>query len=149
MEQQLNHRAWFEPPSKRLAMWRDFRKSLDSNDILAVCETVVDWWQSAPLVNIAIDPVDSSRWPTAWEMLHQGDFCEDSLALGMGYTIHYANPNVKNELVYITHTEEQFQRLCVQIDNKYLLNFRRGVISTLPIDDACIVNYRVNINKIT
>lgn len=149
MEQQLNHRAWFEPPSKRLAMWRDFRKSLDSNDILAVCETVVGWWQSAPLVNIAIDPVDSDRWPTAWEMLHQGDFCEDSLALGMSYTIHYANSDIKNELVYITHTEEQFQRLCVQIDNKYLLNFRRGVISTLPIDDACIVNYKVNINKIT
>ena len=148
MEQQLNHRAWFESPSKRLAMWRQFRKSLDTNDILQVCNTVVRWWQTAPLVSIAIDPVNSAQWPTPWEMLHQGDFCEDSLALGMSYTIFYANPDIDNRLVYITCMEKSFQRLCALIDNKYLLNYERGVISTLPTDESCTVSYSVKIKDI-
>ena len=148
MEQQLNHRAWFEPPSKRLGMWRDFRKSLDTNNIFDVCNTVIAWWQSAPLVSIAIDPVNSSQWPTPWEMLHQGDFCEDSLALGMSYTIYYANPDIENKLLYITCREKSLQRLCALIDNKYLLNFEHGVISTLPTDETCTVNYSTKIKDI-
>ena len=129
-------------------MWRDFRKSLDTNNIFDVCNTVIAWWQSAPLVSIAIDPVNSSQWPTPWEMLHQGDFCEDSLALGMSYTIYYANPDIKNELLYITCRKKSLQRLCALIDNKYLLNFEHGVISTLPTDETCTVNYRTKIKDI-
>jgi hypothetical protein len=148
LEQQLNHRAWFEPPSKRLSMWRDFRKSLDTNNIFDVCNTVIAWWQTAPLVSIAIDPVNSAQWPTPWEMLHQGDFCEDSLALGMSYTIYYANPAIENQLLYLTCREKSFQRLCALIDNKYLLNFERGVISTLPTDETCTINYSTKIKDI-
>ena len=148
MEQQLNHRAWFETPSKRLSMWRDFRKSLDTNNTFDVCETVINWWQSAPLVSIAIDPVNSSQWPTPWEMLHRGDFCENSLALGMSYTIYYANPTIENELLYITCQEKSFQRLCALIDNKYLLNYHHGVISTLPTDGSCTINYSTKIKDI-
>ena len=129
-------------------MWRDFRKSLDTNNIFDVCNVVIAWWQSAPLVSIAIDPVNSSQWPTPWEMLHQGDFCEDSLALGMSYTIYYANPDIENELLYITCREKSLQRLCALIDNKYLLNFEHGVISTLPADETCTVNYRTKIKDI-
>lgn len=146
-QQQLNHRAWFETPSKRLAMWREFRKSLDTSDTNEVCKTVISWWQSAPLVNIAIDPVNAEQWPTPWEMLHQGDFCENSLALGMSYTIYYANSDIPNELLYVTCLGKSFQRLCALIDNKYLLNFERGSISTLPTDE-CNIGYRINIKNI-
>jgi len=147
LEQQLNHRAWYESPSKRLSMWREFRESLDTNNIIEVCNVVINWWQSAPLVNMAIDPVDSSQWPTPWEMLHQGDFCENSLALGMSYTIYYANTKIPNELLYVTCLGESFQRLCVLINNKHLLNFERGIISTLPAKD-CSISYRQEIKNI-
>jgi len=128
-------------------MWREFRESLDTNNIIEVCNVVINWWQSAPLVNMAIDPVDSSQWPTPWEMLHQGDFCENSLALGMSYTIYYANTKIPNELLYVTCLGESFQRLCVLIDNKHLLNFERGIISTLPAKD-CSISYRQEIKNI-
>ena len=128
-------------------MWREFRRSLDTENIMEVCNTVVKWWQSAPLINIAIDPVNSNQWPTPWEMLHQGDFCENSLALGMSYTIYYANSDIPNELLYVTCLGESFQRLCTLIDNKHLLNFERGVISTLPGDD-CTISYRQKIKNI-
>lgn len=147
MEQQLDHRAWYESPRKRLSMWRKFRKSLDTDNITEVCNTVIKWWQSAPLVSLAIDPVNSEQWPTPWEMLHQGDFCENSLALGMSYTIYYANSEIPNELLYVTCFGESFQRLCTLIDNKHLLNYEHGVISTLPTE-GCNIGYRQEIKNI-
>lgn len=147
MEQQLNYRWWSESPSKRLALWRSFRKSLDTDNTKEVCRTVIRWWETAPLVSISIDPVNAEQWPTPWEMLHQGNFCEDSLALGMSYTIYYANSNIDNELIYVTCHERSFQKLCVLVDNKHLLNFQRGSISTLPTD-GCIISYRAKIKDI-
>ena len=132
MEQQLIQQAWYESPSTRLNRWRAFRKGLNTDDTKAVCETVVDWWKMAPISSRTIDPVDSSTWPTPWEMLHAGDFCEDSMALGMSYTIYYANEDLPNELLYVTDNNRSLQRLCALIDNKYLLNYSYGAISTLP-----------------
>ena len=132
MEQQLIPQAWYESPSTRLNRWRAFRKGLNTDDTKSVCELVIDWWKMAPISSWTIDPVDSSTWPTPWEMLHSGNFCENSMALGMSYTIHYANENIPNKLLYITDRENSIQKLCTLIDNKYLLNYSYGAISTLP-----------------
>lgn len=146
MEQQLNHRAWFESPKTRLQMWREFRQSLDINNTVDVCQTVVDWWKSSPIVNISIDPVSSANWPTPWEMLHQGDFCENSLALGMAYTIYYANNRIPNRLVFVQNKKDSIQKLCALVDEKHLLNYRHGVISSKPDDETII--YSVDIDTV-
>lgn len=147
MEQQLINRAWYESPSTRLSQWRIFRKGLDTNNTREVCETVVEWWKMAPISSMTIDPVESSTWPTPWEMLHSGDFCEDSIALGMSYTIYYANENIANELLYIIDKDRQIQRLCVSIDNKYLLNLEHATISNLP-SDKMVISYRKDIANV-
>lgn len=121
-------------------MWRQFRQSLDTSDIHEVCNTVVTWWKSAPISSMTIDPVDPTNWPTPWEMLHSGDFCENSLALGMSYTIYYANPNIKNNLLYITDRKNSTEKLCSLIGNIHLLNYEHGVISILPSNDIDITN---------
>ena len=138
MEQQLIQQAWLDSPSTRLNRWRGFRKGLNTDDTKAVCETVVDWWKMAPISSWTIDPVDSSTWPTPWEMLHSGNFCDNSIALGMSYTIHYANEHIPNRLLYITDRENSIQTLCALIDNKYLLNYSYGAISTLPTENVNI-----------
>lgn len=138
MEQQLIHTAWFESPSTRLKQWRVFRKGLNTDNTKAVCETIIDWWKMAPISSRTIDPVESSTWPTPWEMLHSGNFCENSLALGMSYTMYYANENIPNELLFITDRENSIQTLCTWIDNKYLLNYQHGAISTLPTGNVQI-----------
>ncbi len=138
MEQQLIHTAWFESPSTRLSQWREFRKGLDTDNTQEVCNIVIDWWKMAPISKMSIDPVDSSTWPTPWEMLHSGDFCENSLALGMSYTIYYANETIPNELLYVTDRKNSTQKLCAWIDNKYLLNYEHGGISTLPTENVSI-----------
>ena len=138
MEQQLIHTAWFESPSTRLSQWREFRKGLDTDNTQEVCNIVIDWWKMAPISKMSIDPVDSSTWPTPWEMLHSGDFSENSLALGMSYTIYYANETIPNELLYVTDRKNSTQKLCAWIDNKYLLNYEHGGISTLPTENVSI-----------
>lgn len=138
MEQQLINTAWFESPSTRLSQWREFRKGLDTDNTQEVCNIVIDWWKMAPISKMSIDPVDSSTWPTPWEMLHSGDFCENSLALGMSYTIYYANETIPNELLYVTDRKNSTQKLCAWIDNKYLLNYEHGGISTLPTENVSI-----------
>ena len=143
MEQQLIHTTWFESPTARLSQWRDFRKGLDTSNTYEVCKTVVDWWKMAPISSLTIDPVNSSTWPTPWEMLHKGDFCENSIALGMSYTIYYANERIPNELFFITCTETSQHKLCVNIDNKYLLNYEHGAISTLPTDASVSFQIRI------
>jgi hypothetical protein len=65
----------------------------------------------------------------------------------MSYTIYYANPDIANELVYVTCPGSSFQRLCALIDNKHLLNFNLGEISTFPSKD-CSISYRVSIQDI-
>tara|TARA_Y100000022_G_scaffold76833_1_gene66313 strand:- start:201 stop:653 length:453 start_codon:yes stop_codon:yes gene_type:complete len=138
VEQQLIQQAWLDSPSTRLNRWRGFRKGLNTDDTKAVCETVVDWWKMAPISSWTIDPVDSSTWPTPWEMLHSGNFCDNSIALGMSYTIHYANEHIPNRLLYVTDRENSIQKLCTLIDNKYLLNYSYGTISTLPTENVNI-----------
>lgn len=145
--EKLNNTAWFESPSVRLKQWREFRRSLDTNSVEDVCKTVVAWWLSAPTVSMTIDPVNSEQWPTAWEMLHQGDFCDNSLALGMSYTIYYANQNISNELVYIVDRDLCVERLCALIDDKHLLNLEHGAISTFPRPNSSIT-YRQNITNL-
>ena len=66
------------------------------------------------------------------------------MALGMSYTIHYANEDIENELLYITDRNRSIQQLCAYIDNKYLLNYEHGSISTLPSDNTTI-GYRIKI----
>ena len=147
MEQQLINRAWYESPSTRLSKWRAFRKGLNTNKTREICETVINWWKMAPISSMTIDPVDSSTWPTPWEMLHSGDICEDSIALGMSYTIYYANEKIPNEILYIIDRDKEIQRLCVAIDNKYLLNLEHATISNLPSDEM-VISYRKNIAKV-
>ena len=138
MEQQLIQQAWNESPSTRLKRRRAFRKGLNTDDTKNVCEIVIDWWKMAPISSWTIDPVNSSTWPTPWEMLHSGNFCENSMALGMSYTIYYANENIPNKLLYVTDRKNSIQRLCALIDNKYLLNYDYGAISTLPTENISI-----------
>lgn len=128
-------------------MWRQFRQSLDTNNTLQVCETVVEWWRTAPTVSLSIDPVDSTNWPTPWEMLYSGDFCDNSLALGMAYTIYYTNSNINIDMLYLIDEQQSVQKLCALVDHKYLLNYEHGVISTKPGPGTRII-YDVNINDV-
>ena len=62
----------------------------------------------------------------------------------MSYTIYYAEEDMPNEFIYILDREKSMQQLCTLIDNKYLLNYEHGSISTLPTDNS-VISYRKKI----
>lgn len=120
---------WFEPPQKRLASWRDFRRSLDTSDIEDTCTRIFQWWRFAPLHNLSIDPYDVRTWPSVWEMLHQGDFCKFSTAIGMSYTFFYIDEKIKNRILRVYDHENSDIYMTTLINNKWLLNYNISTVA--------------------
>ena len=69
----------------RLTTWYTFRQHLEKspNPFLDVAE----FFRRLPRVKFYTDPYDSSRWPTAWELIDENEYCEFNLILGMCYTL--------------------------------------------------------------
>jgi hypothetical protein len=81
-------------------------------------------------------------------MLHRNDYCDNSIALGMAYTIYYADPSVECELLYVIDKDESVQKLCALIGEKYLLNFKYNTISTFPRPNLEVI-FRQKINELS
>ncbi len=114
---------WFESPQKRLASWRNFRKRLDISDLLDTCRDVCEWWRYAPLSNISLDPYDIHTWPSVWEMLHRGDYCKFSTAIGMSYTLFYIDQKVENRIIRVHDQANSDIYMTALIDERWLLNY--------------------------
>lgn len=114
---------WLDPPQKRLANWREFRRELDTTDVKAACEQVSQWWRFAPQSTLSIDPYDISTWPSVWEMLHQGDYCKFSTAIGMAYTIFYIDESVKNRILRVYDHANSDIYMTALINEHWLLNY--------------------------
>lgn len=121
---------WLEPPQSRLAHWREFRKSLDPDNIDSLCYSICKWWSFAPQQNLSIDPYDPVTWPSVWEMLHQGDYCKYSTAIGMAYTVFYVNQKIKNKVLRVHDLENHDIYMTTLIDNRILLNYNYGEVAT-------------------
>lgn len=114
---------WFDPPQKRLAQWRSFRKGLDTDNLQETCHQVCQWWSFAPLSNLSLDPYDTQTWPSVWEMLHLGDFCKFSTAIGMSYTLFYIDEKLENNILRIYDHENSDIYMTTLIDGRWLLNY--------------------------
>lgn len=115
---------WFEPPQKRLSTWRSFRMGLSEiDDLESVCRQVHQWWSFAPLNNLSLDPYEIETWPSVWEMLHQGDFCKFSTAIGMSYTLFYIDEKIENNILRVYDHENSDIYMTALIDGRWLLNY--------------------------
>jgi hypothetical protein len=118
-------------PDERLANWRDFRKSIIDFSDEEKFQAVVDYWSHAPLQNIAYDIEDIENFPTPWEMVHAGEWCRNSIAVGMEFTLRLAGIDASRlELRMIIDPTISDMMLTVFIDNKYILNYDWGNVYT-------------------
>jgi hypothetical protein len=69
----------------RLAIWRDFRNSLEEND--NPYQAVINFYSTAPMVNIHTDPWDPEMWPNPWELLLENEYDDFCRVLGMCYSL--------------------------------------------------------------
>lgn len=115
----------------RLKVWREFRlKSLDKDMTdYEQLEMVVEWWSQAPIVNRLLDPYDCSQWPTGWELMHEGDVCKSSRALGMEQSLLLREGRwTEDRLKLLLINDDEDVYLVLSVDNRWLLNYRHNHI---------------------
>jgi len=123
---------------ERISLWREFRDNLiHSNNPL---EDIVELWSTAPRVEKLLDPWDSQRWPTPWELLKENRFCPVAIPLMMGYTAKLSTKFSQCDVlikIFIDHKEQRYYNL-VLVDN-YVLNYGSGIttVDCLPESMHC------------
>lgn len=69
----------------RLSDWSNFRDTLElSEDPI---QDVIDYYKKFPIVSIHTDPYDMASWPNPWELIHENEYCEFCIILGICYTL--------------------------------------------------------------
>jgi len=69
----------------RQLAWYKFRQQLEESEDPFL--DVAKFFLRLPRVKFYTDPYDRERWPTAWELISENEYCEFNLILGMCYTL--------------------------------------------------------------
>jgi hypothetical protein len=138
---------WQLAPEKRLKEWRHFRGRIDKKNLETSLNELVDWWKMTPISSRVIDTFDNSLWPDPWELIYDGNFDENALALGMAYSLNLSGINT--ELLHVQCTEKSFLGLVVLVDNKYILNYNYGVVDNKSVLDNCEIIEKWQVDEIT
>lgn len=136
-----HHNPFLESSEKRLQQWKAFRESLMPMDEPSQLKEVVDWFKQAPTVNFSIDCDDPSNWPTPWELIEDGKICDNGIALLMEQTLILVgwDPN-RLQLILVKNVEDQILRLCLLVDDHYILNYSySNIINWKTICKNCLV----------
>lgn len=121
-------------PKERLAHWSAFRRELPVLPEAEQFARVADYFAKAPLVKIAYDPVRPDTWPTPWEMISDGEWCRQSIAVGMEATLRLAGLDPeRTALAMIICPEISDHRLVLQIDGRVTLNYLWGLPTDRPL----------------
>jgi hypothetical protein len=121
------------PPGQLLADWKAFRQSLAGQSDIEQLNAVARYWGQAPLKTMAYDPEALDTYPTPWEMIGENDWCQNSVAVGMDFTLRLAGwaPD-RLRIKMMRDYDISVQRLVVEIDGKYLVNYDHGVAIEIP-----------------
>ncbi len=119
---------------ERLADWKEFRNSLVTLAPDAQLAAVADYWAQAPMNSRpAYDVERFDELPGPWEMIIANDWCRDSVAVGMEFTLRLAGfPPEQLSLLLIRDYDISEQMFCLKIDNRLLLNYSIGEVTELP-----------------
>ena len=74
-------------PDARLAHWKNFRNSLSGMAEIDQLAAVAEYWKWPPLKSVSCDPEALDLLPTPWEMMSANDWCRNSVAIGMDFTL--------------------------------------------------------------
>lgn len=117
---------------ERLDAWIEFRDSLSKFDETEQLAKVASFWAQCPFARWYLDPDSPQDWPTAWEMLHDGEYCKNTIALGMEYTLilsGWDRNRVKLKMIRNSDDGEEF--FVVIIDDSLVLNYSYGEVDTV------------------
>ncbi len=140
--------VWQQAPKIRLKLWREFRLQLDNIEYEEDClQTVVDWWKSAPVGSRELDIYDIESWPDPWQLIYNNELDENSIALGIAFTLHLIDWEC--EVLLVQNQEESWIRLIVLVDDRYILNYTYGKVEDLSVLNNCQVLEKYATNELT
>lgn len=121
------------PADDRLVHWQSFRKDLDGQPEPVQCAAVAQYWATAPLRRIAYDCAAPGTWPTIWEMIRSGEWCRDSIAIGMMGTLLLLGIEPRRLSLGLLHDRDiAAQIMVVRLDADWLLNYDWCLVTPLP-----------------
>lgn len=108
---------FFEGFESRIKHWKNFREKLES--IENPIQSVIDFWNQAPIGSITCDPFDQKTWLEPWNLIEENHYCEFSKILAIYYTlaltdrfqnnyfeIQIINDRNAHELKYILYVDD-------------------------------------------
>lgn len=126
----LDRNFWLESPQQRLHKWKIFRRSLV--DVPSKMEKISDVWNIwffSPDVKITMDPYDTTKWPTVWELLQQGETCKYSKSLGAAYTMYYLNNSLDIDIMRVYDKTNNDIYIAGKIEDKLLMPYSLDVMN--------------------
>ncbi len=121
------------PKPQLLQEWKNLRNGLSEKDDADALSDVMKFWSLAPTSRIAYDPEALDTYPTAWEMMDENDWCDNSVAVGMEFTLRLGGWDQSRLMIKMVKDYDlSIQRLVLFVDDKYLLNYQYGTIVEMP-----------------
>ena len=114
--------------TKRLAVWRQFRESLETSP--TPLEDVAELWCHAPFVSPYLDPQLPTEWPDPWHLMLDLRLDDLALVLGMLYTIKLTQRfiDTKCEIHMSMCPEKNSTQYLLLVDNSHVLNLDHGTV---------------------
>lgn len=114
---------------ERLAKWKQFREDLSYLDTDEErLQAIATFFADVPLSKRTIDYYSPHLFPSPWDILHDGEFCESAVSLLMYHTIERTcEQDVK--LWLIDDAESIF--IVPAINDQEIMNYYAGEISTV------------------
>ncbi len=127
-------------PPQRLTAWSEFRDSLPAMSEAEQLKSVAEFWQQCPFDRWVIDPQEPKEWLTVWEMLYEGQYCINCVAIGIEATLRYSGWDPERlQLVMIKEADALgSEYFVVKIDNLIVLNYSYGECVPVNVLDANI-----------
>jgi len=120
-------------PRERMADWKHLREALTKLDKPAQLERVAHYWSQAPLLKHAYDAFELDHVPGPWEMINEGDWCRDSVAVGMEFTLRLSGWSADAmKLLFIRDYDLSDQMLVLKIETGETLNYSTGEVTDYP-----------------
>jgi hypothetical protein len=140
---------WQCSPKQRLSLWRQFRKTLTSMEYIERLQAVVDFWKMAPMSSMHTDIYDASTWLAPWDFIWEGRYDENSVALGMAYSLQLES-NTECEILLVQNTKESYINLIVLVDKTHILNYNYGIVNDMSeLDNDTTILKKIKVSELT
>ena len=140
---------WQCSPKQRLSLWRQFRKTLTSMEYIERLQAVVDFWKMAPMSSMHTDIYDSSTWLGPWDFIWNGEYDENSVALGIAYTLQLESYS-QCEILLVQNTKESYINLIVLVDKTHILNYNYGIVNSVDqLDKNTTILEKIQVSELT